>query len=182
MQKRVNNKKNPREDGTVLDKSVYHLILYHVKFITISKKYLTTLGWIPWVSIFVSFYLSFKELAFCSSYRQSSSHSSSSAVLDLASFFLFLFLFMPPTSYYSSSTHLVRGRRRPLFFIFDIRPLSVLFSWKPMLLPSRIGTVVARREHFFLRVSFIHGQYDSAIRSKSLARRRSRNVTDLTSR
>jgi len=153
----------------------YHLILCNMKSITRQST------WLPSVSIFVFFLSSFQRdgLSFVIS---GSSHFSFSAVLGLTFFFLFLFLFMLPTSYYSSSIHLVRGRRQPLFFIFDIRLLSVPFSWKPMLLPSWIGMVRARREHFFLHISFIHGQYGSAIRSKSLARRRSRNVTDLTSR
>lgn len=61
-----------------------------------------------------------------------SSRSSSSAVLDLVSLSPFSFLcyrlhIIPPP-------HLVRGRRQSPFFIFDIRSLLVLFSWKPMLL------------------------------------------------
>lgn len=113
-----------------------------------------------------------------------SSRSSYSTLLDLVVLSPFSFLcyrlhIIPPP-------HLVRGRRRPPFFIFDIRSLLVLFSWKPLLLgrerERERGWNGRRREHLFLRVSFILGQYGSAINGKSLARRRSRNVTDLTSR
>lgn len=93
--------------------------------------------WVLSVSIFISF-PSFEELAFRSSYRAIVTpglQRYSALPLSFSfSFFLChrLHIIPPP--------HLVRGRRRPLFFIFDIRPLSVPFSWKPMLLPSRIGT------------------------------------------
>lgn len=118
-------------------------------------------------------------------------HSSSSAATWSCLFFSLFFFFLCHRLHIIPPPNLVRNRRRPPFFIFDIRWLLVLFSWKPMLLPSQIGAggkgrwrerETKEESTFFPHVSFILRQYGSTIRSKLLARKRSRNVTDLTSR
>lgn len=67
VRKRVNKKKNARgKTGTVLEKSMCHLILCHVKSITGKVFYYSRPLFRPSSS---PFHLSFKELAFHSSYR-----------------------------------------------------------------------------------------------------------------
>lgn len=87
-----------------------------------------------------SFSLSFKRvgLLFVIS---GNSCSSFSAAFDLVSSYpsLSSFFFMPPTSYYSSSTPRPRSSAAALFHLRYSSTLVVPFSWKPMLLPSRLG-------------------------------------------